>query len=187
MTEEDLLILRCKTHHDNDAFTALVKLHQGKVRAFLVRLSRSHATADDLAQETFIKAHRKMDSFAGKGSFSGWLFRIAYNCFLEHRRSNLRRNEIGEQYGHEQDLLASNYDDITALQMDLEQAMRQLNPDETAAISLCHGQGFSHQEVSDILKMPLGTVKSNINRGKAKLREILAPVHVQSNQLEQAS
>ncbi len=67
--------------------------------------------------------------------------------------------------------------------MDLEQAMEQLNPDEIATITLCHSYGFSHQEVSNILEMPLGSVKSNISRGKLKLKETLN----KKDRLEKAS
>ena len=69
----------------------------------------------------------------------------------------------------------------------MEQALAQLNTDKSATITLCHSYGFSHQEVSDILKMPLGSVKSNINRGKTKLREILTEESTQEQELEKAS
>tara|TARA_B100000809_G_scaffold103302_1_gene101937 strand:- start:11660 stop:11875 length:216 start_codon:yes stop_codon:yes gene_type:complete len=71
--------------------------------------------------------------------------------------------------------------------MDMEQALAQLNKDETATITLCHSYGFSHQEVSDILKIPLGSVKSNISRGKTKLRKILTRESTQEQKLEKAS
>lgn len=158
-------------------------MHQGKIRAYLVRLCRSYDLADDIAQETFLTAFRKLQSYKGEGNFSGWLFRIAHNCFLQHIRKTKRRIEITDQYGTQQELQAQQYDSISTEQMDLEQALAQLNPDETATITLCHSHGFSHQEVSDILDMPLGSVKSNISRGKVKLQKILT----KQNGLEKAS
>jgi RNA polymerase sigma-70 factor (ECF subfamily) len=187
LKDESSLIRRSLTHRDNAAFSALVKMHQGKVRAFLVRLCRQYDVADDLAQETFINAYRKLDSYKGSGSFSGWLYRIAYNCFLQHRRSVSRRLEVTDDYVGQLEVLTDRYDSISTEQMDMEQALAQLNPDETATITLCHSFGFSHQEVSEILKMPLGSVKSNISRGKTRLREILTRGRPLGAVLERAS
>jgi len=173
LISENVLILNAVARHDNDAFSALVRLHQDKIRSYLLRLSKSHDLADDIAQETFLTAFRKLQTYKGEGNFSGWLFRIAHNCFLQHIRKTKRRSEVTDQYGTELKLQAEQYDSISTAQMDLEQAMAQLNSDETSTISLCHTYGFSHQEVANILNMPLGSVKSNISRGKAKLKEIL--------------
>ncbi len=173
MTSESELILRALARHDNDAFSALVRLHQGKIRAYLVRLCKNYDLADDIAQETFLTAFRKLQSFKGEGSFSGWLFRIAHNCFLQHLRSTKRRIQITEQYGTQLELQTVQYDSISTEQMDLEQGLSQLGSDEIATITLCHSYGFSHQEVAEILNMPLGSVKSNISRGKTKLKELL--------------
>jgi len=148
-------------------------MHQAKIRSYLLRLCRNYDLADDIAQETFLTAFHKLNSYKGEGNFSGWLFRIAHNCFLQHLRKTKRRAEITDQYGSQQELQNEQYESISTEQMDLEQAIAQLNPDETATITLCHSYGFSHREVSDILDMPLGSVKSNISRGKSKLREIL--------------
>lgn len=158
-------------------------MHQGKIRSYLRRLCKNHDLADDMAQETFLTAFRKLQSYKGEGNFSGWLFRIAHNCFLQHIRKSKRRIEITDQYGTQQELQTDQYDSISTQQMDLEQALTQLNPDETATITLCHSYGFSHQEAAGILDMPLGSVKSNISRGKVKLKELLT----KTNGLEKAS
>lgn len=162
-------------------------MHQGKIRSYLVRLCKNYDLADDIAQETFLTAFRKLPSYKGEGNFSGWLFRIAHNCFLQHLRKAKRRIEITDQYGTQQELQTEQYAAISTEQMDLEQALVQLNPDEIATIALCHSYGFSHGEVSDILDMPLGSVKSNISRGKTKLREILSKTSGLENRVEKAS
>jgi RNA polymerase sigma-70 factor (ECF subfamily) len=181
--DEASLIERALTQRDNAAFSSLVELHQGKIRAFLVRLSKSYDLADDLAQETFISAYRRLSTFAGKGSFQGWLFRIAYNCFMQHIRSSKRRTEVTDEFSAQHEILEDNYENLSSQQIDLENAMQQLNEQENASITLCHGYGHSHQEAADILQLPLGTVKSSILRGKEKLREILTL----KNEMEQAS
>lgn len=187
MNDEATLIRRSLTLGDEAAFSSLVKLHQGKVRAFLVRLCRNYDLADDLAQDTFVNAFRKLKSYQGTGSFSGWLYRIAYFNFLQHQRRQKRRNEVTEDYSQQDQVLSNRYDSISTEQMDMEKALAQLKPDETAAITLCHSFGYSHQEVADILKMPLGTVKSNISRGKTKLRDIMVSAKTVETSMEQAS
>ncbi len=170
-------------HRDSNAFSALVQMHQSKIRAYLVRLCKNYDLADDLAQETFLTAFRKLGSFQGAGSFSGWLFAIAHNGFLQHLRKTRRRIEITGQFAEQQELLTEKYETISTEQIDMEQALTQLNSDETATITLCYSFGFSHQEVSDSLNMPLGSVKSNISRGKTKLKELLTKARA----LEKAS
>ena len=183
MNDEQALIKQALISGDSDGFSLLVKMHQGKIRAFLVRLSKNYDIADDLAQETFISAYRKLSTYAGKGSFQGWLFKIAYNNFVQYQRSAKRRSEVSEQYAVQMEVLNEKYETLSYQQYDLEKAMRQLNEQENASISLCHSFGHSHQEVADILQLPLGTIKSSILRGKAKLREIL----VLPEEMEQAS
>ncbi len=151
-----------------------MKLHQGKIRAFLVRLCKNFDRTDDLAQETFLLAYRKLNDYTGIGSFSSWLFKIAYNCFLQDQRARNRRLEVMDNYQQQFELAEDRYDSISPAQVDLERAMTHLNSGEIASISLCYGYGLSHTEASDILQIPLGTVKTNILRGKDKLRELLA-------------
>lgn len=173
LNKERSLIQRARALHDREAYGTLMQLHHGKVRAFLIRLCHHHALADDLAQDTFVSAFEKLDTFKGSGSFSGWLFRIAYNKFMQRMKDEIRREEITMTYGIESEVHAEFYEDMSADQIDLEYAMRSLKPEQAAAISLCHSYGYSHSEASDILDIPVGTVKTNILRGKTELRVLL--------------
>ncbi len=151
----------------------LVKMHQGKLRGFLMRLTHQHDISDDLAQESFIKAFERLDSFKGSGSFSGWLFQIAYTTFLQYQRASKRHAEISQSFASEHALQIDNYESMKPEQYDLEMALQSLKPEQAAAITLCHSYGYSHREVADILGMPVGTVKTNILRGKELLRDKL--------------
>lgn len=173
LNKERSLIQRARALHDREAYGTLMQLHHGKVRAFLIRLCHHHALADDLAQDTFVSAFEKLDTFKGSGSFSGWLFRIAYNKFLQRMKDETRREEITMTYGIESEVHTEFYEDMSANQIDLEYAMRSLKPEQAAAISLCHSYGYSHREAADILDIPVGTVKTNILRGKTELRTLL--------------
>lgn len=154
------------------AFGRLVEKYQMPVRGFILRLTKgNHALADDLAQETFLTAFRRIETFAGRGKFSSWLFRIAYTTFLQNRRRGAGTSEVAldeEALGHEAPT------DQAAV-IDLERAMGRLRSKERTAITLCYTYGLTHSEASEVLGWPLGTVKSHIERGKARLRAILVP------------
>jgi RNA polymerase sigma-70 factor (ECF subfamily) len=154
---------------DAAAFARLVGLTQGRVRGFLLRLVRGdQALADDLAQEVFLDAWRKLAQFRGTGSFSGWLFRIAWSRFLMHARARGPQCEALDE-----SMPAPDGGFAPGERLDLEKAMTRISPAERAALTLCCALEFSHGEASDILGLPLGTVKSHIARGREKLRALL--------------
>ncbi len=138
----------------------------------LRQLTRTDAAlADDLAQETFLKAYKNIRSFRGEAKFSTWLYRIAYNCFREDAR---RRKEL---VGIDEDRLQAEQDPSTvdpALRQDLAQALQLLPLHERTAVVLCCQNGLSHDEASRVLEIPLGTVKTNVLRGREKLKKTLA-------------
>jgi RNA polymerase sigma-70 factor (ECF subfamily) len=154
---------------DTAAFGSLVRLHQSKVRGFLRRLTRGDAAlADDLAQETFLEAHRKVAQYRGEGSFGSWLCGIAWSRFLMERRK--RKEEpletLPETAGEDSHA-------ATLARLDLERAMARLSAEERAALTLCYALGHSHGEAAEILRLPLGTVKSHVLRGREKLKAML--------------
>lgn len=173
-TKEAVLLYRAQILGDVTAFSNLVRIHQSAIRSFLIRLCKNYDLADDIAQDAFIIAFKKLKTYHGRGKFVGWLMKIAYNCFLQRLRKHKRDVKIMAEYATITDIDSAYYDDITPEQIDLEQAMLKLTLDESAAITLCHSFGFSHTEVAGILQSPLGTVKSNISRGKLKLRKLLS-------------
>ena len=156
---------------DAAAFGVLVRQHQSKLRGFLLRMTRGNqALADDLAQETFLEAFRKIAQF-GTGSFFGWLSAIAYSRYLmEARRRKLESlDEMGEMPDD-----APEPEAASASKLDLEKAMAHLVPAQRAALTLCFALGLSHEEAAAALDMPLGTLKSHVNRGREKLAGMLA-------------
>lgn len=178
MNKELSLIERARLQSDTDAFATVVRLHQGQLRAFLVRLCQHYSLADDLAQDTFLQAYRKLPSFSGNaGQFQSWLYSIAYREFLQQRRSATRYTDVVTTYSQQFAVLHDRYEQPSTEQLDLEQAMGKFDSGERAAISLCHSYGFSHAEAATILELPVGTVKSRILRGKKKLRELLGQTH----------
>ena len=153
---------------DANAFAALVRLHQSRLRGFLRRMTRGdHALADDLAQETFLEAHRKLASWRGEGSFVSWLYAIAYSRYLmTARRRKLEPLE-------EADVSSPSPESASALRLDLEKAMSHLSPGERGALTLCFALGMSHEEAAMALAIPIGTLKSHVSRGREKLKTML--------------
>ena len=164
------------------AFAELVKRYQSPLRYSLRQLTGwNEALADDLAQETFIKAHSALSSFQSKAKFSSWLYRIAYNLMLSHFRVARNRELTGGLRGQEEQSLwhDNDYEAIVSneslqLHRDLAQAMKYLSDNQRMALHLSLHRECTQQEISDIMSIPLGTVKTLITRGKASLREQLA-------------
>jgi RNA polymerase sigma-70 factor (ECF subfamily) len=171
LTDADL-VARVIVDEDQHAFSELVRRHQSSVRGLLRQLTRTDlALADDLAQEAFLRAYKHIRSFRGEARFSTWLYRIAYNVFREDAR---RRKEL---VGIDEEQLQSAQDPQTVdagLRHDLMHALNLLPLHERTAVLLCCQNGLSHDEASRVLDIPLGTVKTNVLRGREKLKHTLA-------------
>lgn len=154
-----------------DDFSAMVKTHQGIIRAFLTRLTRNAALADDLTQDTFLQAHRQIGALKNPQAAKAWLFQIAYTTYAAHARKEGRRRTLRETE------LAPSEDTASppsGMAMDVERAMATLPEDMRAALMLCLSYGMSHSQAAAALGMPIGTVKSHISRGRAQLMTVLA-------------
>lgn len=174
-TDEDL-VARALACADQAAFGELVRRHQSRVRAWLRQLTRNAATADDLAQETFLKAWRRLGSYGGQGRFAAWLMKIAYTEFLmAHRRGRSDERlaaSIGAEAAGEPWHDPAGDEQVAA---DLERLLAVLSAEERAAMVLCYAHGCSHAEAADITGLPLGTVKSHIHRAKDRIRARFFP------------
>jgi RNA polymerase sigma factor (sigma-70 family) len=167
------LLARVLQSEDPNAFGELVRRYQSPVRAFLLRMTRGDAhQADDLAQETFVRAWRKLDQFRGTGRFSTWLFGIAINELRSRARRDRRlRFEAPEDLAADMDLAAERPN--PGVRLDVNDALQRLTPAERAALVLCCQNGLTHEEAAQALNCPLGTVKTNVLRGKEKMRKWL--------------
>lgn len=151
---------------DAAAFGLLVRQHQSAVRAQLRRLLRGDdAQADDLAQEVFVQAWLKLPQFRGESRLSTWLYRIAWHQYLMARRSADPASDDGD-VGPEP--IAPGTD--PALRLDLARALDRLPEAQRVAVVHCELLDLSHDEAAALLGLPLGTMKSNVARGKARLR-----------------
>jgi RNA polymerase sigma factor (sigma-70 family) len=165
---DQALVARVLLAEDRRAFEQLMRRHHGMVRAQLRRLvNGDRGKADDLAQEAFLLAWRKLHQFRGDAAFSTWLYRIAYTCFLQEHRKKSGASGGGEPAP------VSDTPNLH-LRLDVERAMQRLSPAEQTVLLHCVQLGLSHSDAAYVLSMPLGTVKSHAARGKEKLRALLA-------------
>ena len=167
---ERLLIARLR-ERDEGAFSEIVRLYGDKVFSLTYRMLGNRQEAEDVAQEVFITVFKTVDGFRGEAKFSTWLYRIAYNVFRDQAR---KRKEL---VGIDEAQWQSQADPQTAdpgLRHDLMNALNSLPLHERSAIVLCCQNGLSHDEAARVLEIPLGTVKTNVLRGREKLKKILA-------------
>lgn len=161
---------------DRSAFSELVRSHQSAVRNQLRRLTKGDAAlADDLAQDSFIQAWTHLGGFRGQARFASWLYRIAYNRFLMHVRSHHPTQSLcGEPWPGGTDEPADHEGPARALRLDVATALARLPEAERVALIHCYHLDLSHEEAAQVLNLPLGTLKAQVLRAKARLRELLA-------------
>ena len=169
-TEDNELVARAVSGQDTAAFGELVRRHQSHVRNFLRKLSGDYSLADDLAQDCFLHAWDKLQTYSGRGSFIGWLLKVAYTTFLQSKRKSKRYAEILESAGQVADQESRSKvlenDEIT----DLDKFLSVLTEEERAIMVMSYACGLSHREIGEATDLPVGTVKSVIFRGKDKIR-----------------
>ncbi len=154
---------------DRAAFGVLMARHSGLVRGLVRRMGAQATLADDIAQDAFIAAFTGIGGYRGEGSFGGWVCRIASRLYIKHVRHEMRYELMAETPE-----TADQWAD-PGLSKDLDEALKALSAAERLCVTLCSGAGYSHPEAAEILKLPLGTVKSHVKRGLDKLRRRLAP------------
>ena len=159
------LIARVVAGDDTRAFEQLVLRHQAIVRGFLRHLT---ADADDVAQETFLKAYRRLTYFRGDSKFSTWLIAIAYNEMRQMQRKRTHQNKIVAALSLE---VHDGHAEAPEEVHDLPKVLAWLEEEERAAMLLSYVYGYSHREISLVTGLPVGTVKSKLNRARVRILE----------------
>jgi RNA polymerase sigma-70 factor (ECF subfamily) len=172
------------------SFEQEVLPHLDAVYRFALRLTGSPSDAEDLVQETFLRAFRAWDQYTPGTRAKSWLFTICRNVFLRQRKREQRRDETTRQAALETDTSGNHVGEIpvfaTAYQTDPEgeffnslvddnilAAIDRLPPDFRDAVILSDLEGLSYAEIADLLEIPVGTVKSRLFRGRRQLQQVL--------------
>ncbi len=156
------------------AFDRLVAKHQQAVRGFLRRVTGDWSDADDLAQDTFVAAWAGLGAYKGASSVRSWLCAIAWRKALSHQRSRGRGAARDGVWLKDAEMTVGGAGGAAAEdRIALGRALAALPMEQRAAVSLCLAAEFSHSEAAEALGLPLGTIKSHVARGRAKLLEVL--------------
>lgn len=172
------LVARCRAG-DLGAFEELYRAHAGRLFSVACRILGSASDAEDILQEVFLSAHRKLDGFRGDSALSTWLYRLATNQCLDHLRSRAARtSELTDTLEEEPGLYEPGRRGLAeqaVTKMDLERALTQLPAGCRAAFVLHDVQGLEHREVADALGIAEGTSKSQVHKARLRLRALLGP------------
>lgn len=183
---EDRVLVKRAQAGDYAAFDDLVRRYQERLYATLYHMTSNHEDANDLIQETFIKAHKAIAGFKGDSSFFTWIYRIAVNKtinFLKGRRNKiyLSLNDLDFNAEHDPDLVAFVSDktpgrdmNLSELQQKLNEAMQKLSEVHRLVVTLHDVQGMSHEEISKIMDCNTGTVRSRLFYARQQLQGYLS-------------
>lgn len=179
----DLELVRRAKRGDEDAYTALLNLYNSAILNYCYRLISDPELAQDLAQETFIKAFFSLDSFDESKKFSPWLYRIAHNLCVDYLRKKRLPTEAMYYEDSSGDEVSVDIADVSITPEALlerkeineyfQSALSEVPPIYRDPLILRHQEDLSYQEISDILDIPVGTVKARIHRGRGMLKEKL--------------
>jgi RNA polymerase sigma-70 factor (ECF subfamily) len=170
------LVERCR-RGDLAAFEELYRAHAGKLFSVACRLLGNATDAEDLLQEIFLSAHRKLEGFRGESALGTWLYRLATNHCLDHLRSRAARmNQVTDALDDEPSQANSasrGLAEQTVTKMDLERALARLPEGCRAAFVLHDVEGLEHREVAEALGIAEGTSKSQVHKARQRLRALL--------------
>jgi len=172
---------------DKTAFDLLVRKYQSRVISLVGRYVKNHATAQDIAQEAFIKAYRGLANFRGDSAFYTWLYRIAINTAKNHLVAQSRRvpdveidAQEAEQYGNGGLLQDQSSPERILLTEEIKNevfaTIETLPDDLKMAITLRELEGMSYEEIAKSMDCPIGTVRSRIFRAREAIDKVLLPL-----------
>lgn len=175
------LIERCLAG-ETDAFGVLVERYQDRLFNTLLRSAGSPEAASEIAQQAFVRAFHKLESFQGRSAFYSWLFRIAMNALISSKRRERRQgaslDRVRETSGEEpldnrRESLPSHQMELSEDQRLVRRALDELSEEYRTCLVLKEIEGLKYEEIADIVGCPVGTVRSRIHRARHELREKL--------------
>jgi RNA polymerase sigma-70 factor (ECF subfamily) len=175
-TDEDIDWVAQSRTGDHAAFEALIRKHQQMIHTLTYRMTGSLADCKDLAQETFVRAYRQLDSYQGGAKFSSWLYRIAVNACLDWRRQEQRRERLLHEWSEEAATSASGNGFVAAddtLSREVQAALLKLPGKQRAAIVLTVYGGHNHADAAKSLGCSETTISWRIFSARRKLKKLL--------------
>jgi len=176
--DDDTPWVQATLRGEKEVFGRLVERYQDRVFNTLLRVLGNRDDARDLVQDAFVQAFVKLDTFRGDAKFRSWLYRIAMNLALSHRRCrptdslDASKENVGEEPVAQQPTAAQEMIELERAEQ-LQQALLKLNDGHRQILVLRELEGFSYETISEILELPVGTVRSRLFRARMQLKEQL--------------
>ncbi len=183
--DDQMLISRSQTG-DQSAFNTLIRKHEARAYQYAFRLTRNSEEASDVVAEAFVRIFNALHNFKGQSAFTTWMYRILTNCFLDIRKKERSRPSLsleatlqtaeGEIERQVEDTARTPYEETERNEREslVENAVTLLPEYQRAMILMYHAEMLSYEEIASALDLPIGTVKSRLNRARLSLRDLLA-------------
>lgn len=201
---DEALVTNYRQSKDPALFKALIRRYENRLYSAAFRMLGNAEEAEEVVQDTCIKLHQSIDRFKSQSSFAAWIFQISHNCCLDKLRTKQRRRSFGFGWFSFDPQSTSDKEDAEDMSSVVSQAadsapnpaekldmteqgsiisdsLRQLPESQRAVVVLHDIEGFSYQEISDIVGANIGTVRSRLHYGRLKLRELLEPYFQKSD------
>ena len=163
-------ILRRARDGEREAISILVNRHRARLTNLAFQILRDRESAEDCAQEILLRALDKLPTFRGESEFSSWLYRLTLNYCLEKRRLYVRRAEILAAHLGEEPTQTDSHERQLETRELIERALDALSEPQRVALLLREWQGFSYEEIAEILQLPMGTVRSRLSKARRQFQ-----------------
>lgn len=174
---EELRLIKRAKRGDRAAIEALIEGHRSRLHHFLLRLTRCEQLAEDVAQDAFVRVLKHLDRFDERFRFSTWLFTIARRIWINHiqKFKPIPDSDVvgGRASGEGSSHRSERHEDRAGAEAAVGRAIGSLNPRQREVVELFYGRNLPIQEIAWRLRLPLGTVKSHLFRGRARMGEYL--------------
>lgn len=182
--DDQLLISRCQ-QGDRNAFDDLICKHEQRAYQFAYRLTNNADEASDIVADAFIRVFNALPNFRGQSAFTTWLYRILTNCYLDFRKRDRSRHHasletnLQTEHGEVERQVEDDADgpaelaERDARELAVQRALRKLPEYQRAMLVMYHVEQLTYEEIAEVQDLPIGTVKSRLNRARLSLRELL--------------
>lgn len=183
--QSDSILVEKAQRGDSSAINELIRKHQERAYLYAYRLTRNPEEAADVVADSFVRVNNAIRNFKGNSAFTTWLYRIVTNCYLDLKKKDKSRYNVSMDmyFNNEDEEVAREFEDSgkkpdEILERNeredlLQQALTKLPDFQKSMIVMFHSEQLSYEEISAALDLPLGTVKSRLNRARLSLKEIL--------------
>ncbi|UCG29609.1 MAG: RNA polymerase sigma factor [candidate division WOR-3 bacterium] len=169
---ETTQLIKKALEHDEEACTRILNLYKGRIFSYVYRMVRNYHDAEDITFDTFIKCFNALPSFDTSRPFTTWLFTIAHNLTMDHFRKHKIELEYCDELHQSGDDLAGEYEKKRKIER-IDHALTQLPPIDRELIILFHKEEHTYQEISEILSIPITTIKTRLHRARKRLHGIV--------------